>query len=116
MESRQCLIAAALLLLSATATAAELVCSPSDTIEDCWDKASGAPIQPKAREERTDAAANDVEERLKKFETGLDGGASALATTTKNLLPLLSLFASWAVGGAPREDAPVRKEGPARIF
>jgi outer membrane receptor protein involved in Fe transport len=30
--------------------------------------------------------------------------------------PLLSLFASWAVGGAPREDAPVRPEGPARIF
>jgi hypothetical protein len=30
--------------------------------------------------------------------------------------PLLSLFASWAVGGAPREDAPVRAEGPARIF
>ena len=30
--------------------------------------------------------------------------------------PLLSLFASWAIGGAPREDAPVRTEGPARIF
>ncbi len=30
--------------------------------------------------------------------------------------PLLSLFASYAVGGAPREDAPVRREGPARIF
>ncbi|HSJ09781.1 MAG TPA: TonB-dependent receptor, partial [Longimicrobiales bacterium] len=30
--------------------------------------------------------------------------------------PLLSLFASYAVGGAPREDAPVRPEGPARIF
>jgi outer membrane receptor protein involved in Fe transport len=30
--------------------------------------------------------------------------------------PLLSLFASWAVGGAPREDAPVRTEGPVRIF
>jgi hypothetical protein len=30
--------------------------------------------------------------------------------------PLLSLFASWAVGGAPREDAPVRSQGPARIF
>jgi hypothetical protein len=29
--------------------------------------------------------------------------------------PVLSLFASWAVGGA-REDAPVRTEGPARIF
>ena len=30
--------------------------------------------------------------------------------------PLLSLFASWAVGGEPRGDAPVRAEGPARIF
>ena len=30
--------------------------------------------------------------------------------------PLLSLFASYAVGGAPREDAPVRTKGPARIF
>jgi outer membrane receptor protein involved in Fe transport len=30
--------------------------------------------------------------------------------------PLLSLFASWAVGGAPRHDAPERREGPARIF
>ena len=30
--------------------------------------------------------------------------------------PLLSLFASHAVGGAPREDAPARTEGPARIF
>jgi outer membrane receptor protein involved in Fe transport len=30
--------------------------------------------------------------------------------------PLLSLFASWAVGGAPRSDAPARTEGPARIF
>ncbi|HEX5871273.1 MAG TPA: TonB-dependent receptor, partial [Longimicrobium sp.] len=30
--------------------------------------------------------------------------------------PLLSLFASWAVGGAPRGDAPARTEGPARIF
>jgi outer membrane receptor protein involved in Fe transport len=30
--------------------------------------------------------------------------------------PLLSLFASYAVGGAPREDAPVRTEGPARFF
>jgi outer membrane receptor protein involved in Fe transport len=30
--------------------------------------------------------------------------------------PLLSLFASYAVGGAPREEAPVRREDPARIF
>ena len=34
----------------------------------------------------------------------------------RTVAPLLSLFASYAVGGAPREDAPVRKEGPARIF
>ncbi|HZF66675.1 MAG TPA: TonB-dependent receptor [Gemmatirosa sp.] len=30
--------------------------------------------------------------------------------------PLLSLFVSYAVGGAPREEAPVRTERPARIF
>ena len=30
--------------------------------------------------------------------------------------PLLLLFASYAVGGAPRDDAPVRMERPARIF
>ncbi len=30
--------------------------------------------------------------------------------------PLLSLFASYAVGGGPRDDAPVRTEGPIRIF
>ena len=30
--------------------------------------------------------------------------------------PLLSLFASYAVGGKPREETPVRAEGPARIF
>ena len=30
--------------------------------------------------------------------------------------PLVSLFASYAMGGAPREDAPVRTRGPARIF
>jgi iron complex outermembrane recepter protein len=30
--------------------------------------------------------------------------------------PLLSLFASYAIGGVPREDAPVRPEGPRRIF
>ena len=30
--------------------------------------------------------------------------------------PLLSVFASYAVGGAPPQDAPVRKEGAARIF
>jgi hypothetical protein len=30
--------------------------------------------------------------------------------------PLLSLFASYAVGGTPRDDAPVRTEEPAGIF
>ncbi len=38
------------------------------------------------------------------------------ATRRRTARPLLSLFASYAVGGAPREDAPVRPEGPARIF
>jgi hypothetical protein len=38
------------------------------------------------------------------------------ASTRRTPRPLLSLFASWAVGGAPREDAPVRPERPARIF
>ena len=30
--------------------------------------------------------------------------------------PLLSLFASYAVGGTPRDDVPVRREGPGRIY
>jgi hypothetical protein len=37
-------------------------------------------------------------------------------TRRRTTRPLLSLFASFAVGGAPREDAPVRAEGPTRIF
>ena len=40
----------------------------------------------------------------------------AQASHRRTARPLLSLFASWTVGGAPREDAPVRPEGPARIF
>ena len=38
------------------------------------------------------------------------------ASRRRTARPLLSLFASWAVGGAPREDAPERREGPVRIF
>jgi outer membrane receptor protein involved in Fe transport len=34
----------------------------------------------------------------------------------RTVRPLVSLFASYAVGGAPRDDAPTRVEGPARIF
>jgi hypothetical protein len=94
MESRPSYAAAAVLLLGCgSALAAEQGCSPTDTINECWDKASGAPIEQlgQEREARSDAAADDVEERLKRFETGLDGGSPALATTTKNLLPLLSM-------------------------
>jgi outer membrane receptor protein involved in Fe transport len=41
----------------------------------------------------------------------------AQASRRRTARPLLSLFASYAVGGAPREDAPVRRtERPARIF
>ena len=38
------------------------------------------------------------------------------ASRQRTARPLLSLFASYAVGGSPREDAPVRTESPARIF
>jgi outer membrane receptor protein involved in Fe transport len=34
----------------------------------------------------------------------------------RTVRPLVSLFASYAVGGAPREDVRDRREGPARIF
>lgn len=37
-------------------------------------------------------------------------------TRRRTARPSLSLFASFAVGGAPREDAPRRPQGPARIF
>jgi outer membrane receptor protein involved in Fe transport len=38
------------------------------------------------------------------------------ASRRRTVRPLLSLFASYAVGGAPRDDAPDRREGPVRIF
>ena len=37
-------------------------------------------------------------------------------SSRRTVRPLLSLFASYSVGGAPREDAPARPEGPAQIF
>jgi ferric enterobactin receptor len=37
-------------------------------------------------------------------------------TRRRTARSLLSLFVSYAVGGAPRQDTPVRTEGPARIF
>ncbi len=44
------------------------------------------------------------------------GAAFTQESRRRTARPLLSLFASYAVGGAPREDAPVRPQGPARIF
>ena len=44
------------------------------------------------------------------------GAAFTQESRRRTARPLLSLFASYAVGGAPRDDAPARTEGPARIF
>lgn len=40
----------------------------------------------------------------------------AQASSRRVARPLLSLFASYAVGGGPRDGTPQRTEGPARIF
>jgi outer membrane receptor protein involved in Fe transport len=51
-----------------------------------------------------------------RLEYRVAGAAFTQESRRRTARPLLSLFASYAVGGAPREDAPVRTEGPARIF
>ncbi|HEY4367594.1 MAG TPA: hypothetical protein VGN07_10225 [Steroidobacteraceae bacterium] len=72
------------------AIAAEPICKPEDNIGTCWDRyfpQTAAAVDPSV----SAAAAKDGEEQLKSFETGLDGGSAALATTTRNFLPLLSM-------------------------
>ena len=54
--------------------------------------------------------------RTDRLEFRIAGGTFTQESRRRTARPLLSLFASWAVGGAPREDAPVRTEDPARIF
>lgn len=54
--------------------------------------------------------------RSDRIEFRVAGATFAQESRRRTARPLLSLFASYAVGGAPREDAPVRAQGPARIF
>jgi hypothetical protein len=54
--------------------------------------------------------------RSDKLEFRVADSAFTELSRRRTARPLLSLFASYAVGGTPREDAPVRTEGPARIF
>jgi hypothetical protein len=78
------LTSAALGLLAVLALPAHAAdtCDLGDTIDQCWQRISGAPDQK--------IAAERMQEDVKKEETGLDGGAAALATTTRNLLPFLA--------------------------
>lgn len=95
------LAAAAAVLLTTLAAAvparAELICDPQGTIVDCWERympATPALTDPSFKAALASdkaEAASAAEEKLKNFETGLDGGSAALATTTRNFLPLLSL-------------------------
>ena len=54
--------------------------------------------------------------RSDRIEFRVAGATFTQESRRRTARPLLSLFASYAVGGAPRDDAPVRTEGPARIF
>ncbi len=76
---------------------AELICDPDETIEACWGRylpEEPTDLDPKLKGKLTtkkEHATAAEEERLKTFETGLDGGAPALATTTRNFLPLMTM-------------------------
>ena len=75
---------------SGMVAAAEPPCAPQDTVAACWERY--LPAQPARAAEKSVAAAQiAAREKLENFETGLDGGAPALATTTRNFLPLLSM-------------------------
>ncbi|HLM67596.1 MAG TPA: TonB-dependent receptor, partial [Longimicrobium sp.] len=54
--------------------------------------------------------------RSERLEFRVAGASFTQESRRRTVRPLLSLFASCAVGGAPREDAPARTQGPARIF
>jgi len=70
-------------------------CQLGDTIEQCWERfmppQRRTTISTGENAVAATAAAADVESALKSKETGLDGGAPELATTTRNLLPLLAV-------------------------
>jgi hypothetical protein len=68
-------------------------CKVGQTIQQCWNLYLPEPDTPQksaAVAEETSKAVSTGESVASSLETGLDGGAAALATTTRNLLPLLS--------------------------
>lgn len=81
------------LLLAVAAPAFADKCKLGDSFEDCWARYnpdSATPAAAQLLETAATAEGDDVEKILKGLETGLDGGAPALATTTHNLLPFLA--------------------------
>lgn len=88
---------AALLLVFGSQAGAAGKCSIGQTIQQCWNAylpekpvtvvTPGSNPEVAAEEEATTSG---QEKALKEKETGLDGGAPALATTTGNFLPLLA--------------------------
>jgi hypothetical protein len=89
---------AALVLLAALASPvpAADICELGDTIDQCWQRVTGSPD--------VEVAKAQVSEDVKKEETGLDGGAAALATTTRNLLPFLAASGLVADSDGNSED------------
>ena len=89
------------------AASAATNCVIGDSVEQCWNRylPESAPaaqtVSTGANAGDAKAAATDVETELKSFETGLGGGTPELATTTRNLLPLLA--ASGLISDSDRD-------------
>jgi len=82
-------------LLSRQSMAAD-VCEPGDSAVQCWERVAAPPSVKKLGAEMTAT--------VKKQETGLDGGAAAQATTTRNLLPFLAASGLISDGDGNPED------------
>lgn len=75
-------------------------CKIGQSIEECWnlylslqgqqEAEEFTPGTDPARKQKADASANAEEKEFKNLETGLNGGAAALATTTRDLVPFLT--------------------------
>jgi hypothetical protein len=83
-----------------TSVPAQNQCNENQSIQQCWElyspSATRVPSTAAAAKSNENAAlvkagAGQGESVLKSLETGLNSGAPALATTTRNLLPLLSV-------------------------
>jgi hypothetical protein len=72
-------------------------CAVGQTIQECWNlylpeqaEVNFTPNVDAEVTEKADESAKAEEKDLENLETGLNGGAAPLATTTRNLLPLLA--------------------------